>query len=62
VAIEQMLHRVVAGKGERVDLENVLHLCKNIRGNTLCPTGDALAMPIEAMVSKFRHEFDALIG
>lgn len=60
-AIEQMLHRVVHGGGAPEDLENVLHLCKNIRGNTLCPTGDALAMPIEAMISKFRPEFDALV-
>lgn len=60
VAIEQMLHRVVEGKGTPEDLDNVLHLCKTIKGNTLCPTGDAFSMPIEAMVRKFRSEFEAL--
>jgi len=57
-----MLRRVVGGKGRTEDLDTVLDLCRTIKGNTLCPTGDALAMPIEAMVSKFRHEFEALIG
>jgi NADH-quinone oxidoreductase F subunit len=60
VVIEQMLHRIVEGKGGPEDLENILNLCANIKGNTLCPTGDALAMPIEAMVRKFRAEFEAL--
>jgi len=58
-AIEQMIHRVVNGDGGPEDIENVLHLCKNLKGNTLCPTGDALAMPIEAMINKFRPEFEA---
>ena len=59
-AIEQMLHRVVEGHGGPVDLENVLGLCRTIKGSTLCPTGDAFAMPIEAMVQKFKPEFERL--
>lgn len=61
IAIEQMLHRIVAGHGRPEDLDHILHLCKTIKGNTLCPTGDAFAMPIEAMVGKFRTEFEMLL-
>lgn len=59
--IKQMLKRVVDGKGSSEDLENVLQLCKTIMGNTLCPMGDAFSMPIEAMLLKYRAEFDSLL-
>ena len=59
--IRELLSRVVAGQGRREDLDQVLWLCSTIKGSTLCPTGDAFANPIEAMVSKFRPEFEALV-
>jgi NADH-quinone oxidoreductase subunit E/NADH-quinone oxidoreductase subunit F len=43
------------------DVDLVLELCKNIRGLTLCPTGEAFSVPVQAMVSKFRPEFEALV-
>ena len=36
-------------------------LGKNIKGLTLCPTGEAFAAPVQAMVAKFRPEFEALV-
>lgn len=59
--IKQMLRRVVGGKGGSEDLANVLQLCKIIKGNTLCPMGDAFSMPIEAMVLKYKDEFESLL-
>ena len=59
--IKQMLRRVVGGKGSSADLANVLQLCKTIKGNTLCPMGDAFSMPIEAMVVKYKDEFESLL-
>jgi len=59
--VAEVLGRVVAGRGRQGDLDLVLHLCAQIKGLTLCPTGDAFAVPIEAMVRKFRSEFDALV-
>ncbi|HOX42035.1 MAG TPA: NADH-quinone oxidoreductase subunit NuoF [Myxococcota bacterium] len=56
-----LLRRLVAGRGSQADIEAVLHLCKRIKGSTLCPTGDAFSVPIEAMVRKFRPEFEALV-
>ncbi|MDD5308304.1 MAG: NADH-quinone oxidoreductase subunit NuoF [Deltaproteobacteria bacterium] len=58
--IRELLAGLVAGRGGRADVDTVLHLCKTIRGSTLCPTGDAFSVPIQAMVTKFRGEFDAL--
>lgn len=59
--VESLLERIVAGCGTRRDIDDVLQLCTRVRGSTLCPTGEAFAMPIGAMVSKFRPEFEALV-
>ena len=61
LVIKQKLHDIVEGKGKVEDIDLILHLTKNIRGLTLCPTGEAFAVPIQAMVSKFRPEFEALV-
>ncbi|HPS56923.1 MAG TPA: NADH-quinone oxidoreductase subunit NuoF [Spirochaetota bacterium] len=61
LVIEHKLHDIVEGKGKMEDIDLILHLTKNIRGLTLCPTGEAFAVPIQAMVSKFRPEFEALV-
>ncbi|MBP7585365.1 MAG: NADH-quinone oxidoreductase subunit NuoF [Spirochaetes bacterium] len=58
--ITEKLRALLAGKGKMEDIDLILHLCKNIRGLTLCPTGEAFSVPIQAMVTKFRKEFEAL--
>jgi NADH:ubiquinone oxidoreductase subunit F (NADH-binding) len=60
--VAELLGRIVHGHGHRADLEVVGRLCTTIRGTTLCPTGEAFAAPIQAMVTKFRNEFEALLG
>jgi len=57
----RLLTKIAAGKGEKGDVEKVLWFCDNIKGNTLCPTGEAYAHPVKVMINKFRHEFDQLI-
>jgi NADH-quinone oxidoreductase F subunit len=59
--IKALLSKMVAGKGTKEDLETVLSLTATIKGTTICPTGEAFSVPIEAMIKKFRREFDALI-
>lgn len=54
------LDKLVSGNGTKEDLNALFHLCKSIHGLTLCPGGDAAVMPIEAMLNKFRKEFEAL--
>ena len=59
--IARLLEALVAGRGSVADIDLVTQLCADIKGTTLCPTGDAFCMPIEAMVTKFRGEFEALV-
>ena len=59
--VSKLLHRITSGHGERKDIDRVLKLCEAIKGTTLCPTGEAFSTPIEAMVRKFRPEFEARI-
>ncbi len=59
--IEEKLRAIVAGTGSKADIETILYLCTNIRGLTICPTGEAFSVPIQAMITKFRKEFDALV-
>lgn len=54
------LDKLVSGNGTKEDLDALFHLCKSIHGLTLCPGGDAAVMTIEAMLNKFREEFEAL--
>jgi NADH-quinone oxidoreductase F subunit len=60
-AVAELLGRIVAGRGTAADIDRVLWLCSRIKGSTLCPTGEAFAVPIEAMLTKFRGEFEALV-
>jgi NADH-quinone oxidoreductase E subunit len=59
--IESKLRALVEGRGTPQDINLVLQLCRTIPGLTICPTGDAFSAPIQAMVTKFRPEFEALI-
>ncbi|HOP29048.1 MAG TPA: NADH-quinone oxidoreductase subunit NuoF [Spirochaetota bacterium] len=61
LVIEHKLRDLVEGRGKKEDIDLILHLTANIKGLTLCPTGEAFAVPIQAMVSKFRPEFEALV-
>ncbi len=59
--IKSLLKKLIQGNGEHSDIDKILELCDTIIGSTLCPTGDAFAMPIRAMLRKFRSEFEALV-
>ncbi len=57
----KILSRLNKGKGEKGDIETLLHLTSNMMGTTVCPLSDAAAMPIEGFLKKFRPEFEARI-
>ena len=59
--IQQILENLLDGNGSVEDIDTIMHLTKTIKGMTLCPLGDAGAMAIEAMVVKFREEFESLV-
>jgi NADH-quinone oxidoreductase subunit F len=59
--MEKIFRRVEHGEGKAGDLDLILSVSGNIMGNTICPFGDAAAMPSAAFIKKFRAEFDAHI-
>jgi NADH-quinone oxidoreductase subunit F len=56
----KMLERVVNGEATPIDFEVIASVQDNIMGNCLCVLGDSMAMPVGAMVRKFRPEFEQL--
>ena len=61
LVIVDKLRALVEGRGKQADIDLILQLCANIRGLTVCPTGEAFSLPIQTMVTKFRSEFEALV-
>jgi NADH-quinone oxidoreductase subunit F len=57
----KMLERVQTGEATPMDLDIVASVCEQIMGNCLCVLGDAMAMPVGAMVKNFREEFESHI-
>ena len=60
--MEKIFHRIELGEGQTGDLDLILNISGNIMGNTICPFGDAAAMPAAAFIKKFRDEFEAHIA
>ena len=58
----KVLERVCAGEATPMDLEVIASVQENIIGHCLCVLGDSMAMPVAAMVKKFREEFEARMG
>ena len=56
--MEKILRRMESGGGARGDIELLYDIAKNIIGNTICPLGDAGAMPVMSFVERFRDEFE----
>jgi NADH-quinone oxidoreductase subunit F len=56
--MEKIFHRIESGAGESGDLDLILNVSGNIMGNTICPFGDAAAMPAAAFIKKYRAEFE----
>ncbi len=59
--INKIVSRIAEGKGKKEDIDNIVRLASNIEGNTLCPLGDAAAMPILSITKKFRKELESYI-
>lgn len=60
--LEQIVQRILDSKGRPGDLDNMLRVAKNIIGNTICPLGDAAALPVISYVTKFRNEFEEWVN
>jgi len=56
--IDKIVKRMAEGGGRKDDVETIIRLASNIKGKTLCPMGDAAAMPILAICQKFQDELE----
>jgi len=57
--INKIVKRMAQGKGKKEDIIAIQRLASNILGKTLCPLGDAAAMPINSIVEKFSEELES---
>lgn len=56
--LKLLLERFHGGGGLPEDPETALDVSYNILGKTLCPLGDAAALPTISILKKFRNEFE----
>ncbi len=60
--INKTVKRLVEGNGKKEDIDNIERVASNILGKTLCPMGDAAAMPILSITQKFRKELESYVS
>jgi len=54
----KILKRMEAGNGRMEDIALLDDVAAHINFRTICPLGDAAAMPAQSFIKKFRHEFE----
>jgi NADH-quinone oxidoreductase subunit F len=59
--IYKTVSRIAKGEGKIGDIDNIIRVASNILGKTLCPLGDAAAMPVLSITQKFREELESHI-
>jgi NADH-quinone oxidoreductase subunit F len=59
--MNDIVARVVSGRGEAADLANLRRIPEGIMGNTICALGDAAAMPVQSFLKKFGPEFEYFV-
>jgi len=61
--IVRILEKLLKGQGTQNDLDNMVRILASVNegGSTLCPTGQAFAMPVKALYEKFTDEFIKLL-
>ena len=57
----KVAERLKRSGGAPEDLDLIVRLADGIKGKTLCPLGDGAALPIRALVSKFRGELELAV-
>lgn len=58
----KILKRFEQGRGRKEDIDLLLDVANNIEGNTICALGDAAAWPVQAMIRRFREEFEKKVS
>jgi NADH-quinone oxidoreductase subunit F len=58
--IEQLVEKILDGRGTQADLETILRVSDLMAGKTICALADAMAWPAVAFIKKYPQEFAAL--
>ena len=59
--LSRLLDKIVAGKGAKLDVDNVHQIARQMEMKTICALADGAAMPAKSYIEKFRADFDALV-
>lgn len=59
--IKLLLDRMIEGRGQNKDLDQIIRICRYMNGSTICAFGYAVSLSISTMIKKFRDEFEALL-
>jgi NADH-quinone oxidoreductase subunit F len=59
--LNRTLRRILAGEGNRGELDLLLDVANRIEGHTICGLGDAAAWPVQSFLKHYRHEFEYMI-
>ena len=54
----RILNRIEHGEGTTEDLDELIHICDNIDGHTICPLGDAATPSVRSTLQHFRDEYE----
>ncbi len=57
----RILERMVEGRAELAEIDQLWDISKQIEGHTICALGDAAAWPVQGLIRHFRHEIEARI-
>ncbi|HEY4612879.1 MAG TPA: NADH-quinone oxidoreductase subunit NuoF [Bacteroidota bacterium] len=54
----KLMKKFERSEARKEDIDLLLDVANNVEGNTICALGDAAAWPIQAMIRRFRDEFE----
>jgi len=58
----RVMERLVEGRAEVREIDQLLDVTKQVEGHTICALGDAAAWPIQGLIRHFRPEIEARIA
>ncbi len=59
--LSRLLDKICSGRGEKLDVDNVHQIARQMEMKTICALADGAAMPAKSYIEKFRADFDALV-
>ncbi len=59
--MNRVVKRILAGEGNKADLDMLVDVANKIEGHTICAFGDAAAWPVQSFMKHYRHEFEYMI-